>query len=300
MPMDYKYSILALVAVLLIAGCLTAPPSGNNTSGSNITISPHPQNATPAQNATSPAVQKTIKPIPAGSSVDLGDTVSVDYTLWVKGKVYDTNNATLANESGIYSPLRKYGPFVFNESLDESTRKVIKGLVINTLGMKIGETVTFNVDPERGYGPYDPKKVITIDRYYNRSLYETIPRSYFKDQGIENVSNGTSFNTTAGTVFISDLNEENATLYYLLQKGQKIMVNNIPEGVVNVTNSTATLEYLLQENKTYMVADPQTGAPARYTVIGKADQNITLDGNHPLANETLRFQVTLLNASRLS
>jgi FKBP-type peptidyl-prolyl cis-trans isomerase 2 len=31
-------------------------------------------------------------------------------------------------------------------------------------------------------------------------------------------------------------------------------------------------------------------------VTGKTDQNITLDGNHPFANDTLRFEVTLLDA----
>jgi len=297
--MDYKYSILALAVVLLLAGCLTPPPSGNNTSTSNVTFSPYPsQNATPpVQNPAIPAPQNTTtapKPLPSDYSVSMGDTVWVDYTLWVKGKVYDTNNATLANESGIYSPMRKYEPLKFNATVGSG---MITGFVLGTIGMTLGETVTFNVAPERGYGPYDPKKVVVIDRYYNRSLYETIPRSYFTDQGITNVTNGTSFNTTAGIVFIADLNDENATLYYMLQKGQNLTASNVPQRVVEVYNSTATLEYMLQENKTYLVANPQTGAPARYTVIGKTDQNITLDGNHPLANETLRFQVTLLNAS---
>jgi len=284
-------AILVLAVVMLLFGCVTPPPSGNNTSGPTVITKPGPQNTTPV--TTSNATE----PLPPDYSVSLGDIVWVDYTLWVKGKVYDTNNATVANESGIYNPLHKYAPLKFNVTFDG---KIIEGFVINTVAMKLGETITFDVDPARGYGPYDPAKVTTIQRYYNRSLYETIPRSYFVDQGITNLTNGTSFNTTVGLVFIADLNDENATLYYLLQKGQKITANNVPQTVINVTNSTATMEYALQENKTYVLPNPNTGELVKYTVTGKTDQNITLDSNHPLANETLRFRVTLLNASQPS
>lgn len=156
------------------------------------------------------------------------------------------------------------------------------------------------MDPARGYGLYDPTKVISIPRYYNTSLYETIPRSYFEQQGIKNITNGTSFEAPTGTVFITDINDENATIYYMLQAGQNFTINGLPQHVVEVQNSTATLEYALGENKTYVLPHPATGAQTRFKVIGKDDEKITLDGNNPLANETLRFKVTLLKAERPS
>jgi FKBP-type peptidyl-prolyl cis-trans isomerase 2 len=35
-------------------------------------------------------------------------------------------------------------------------------------------------------------------------------------------------------------------------------------------------------------------------VVGKTEDNITLDSNNALANETLRFRVTLLNVTPVS
>jgi len=206
--------------------------------------------------------------------------------------------ATLANESGIYNPYRTYQPFSYMVQFHQG---VIDGFIINTIGMRINETVVFHVDPDRGYGPYDPSKVVTVPRYYNKSFYEEIPRSYLEDQGI-NISNGTAFGTAYGDVFITDFNEENVTLFYILFPGHSFVLNGVPQ-VINSTDTDAfiaTIEYMLQENQTYVLPNPKTGAATNYKVIGKTDQNITLDPNHPLANETLTFQVTLIDAVRPS
>ena len=277
-------SLLALA--LLLFGC-TEQPEGNK---SNYTVL-GAGNQTPL-NLTANTTPATPKTLPDDYSVNLGDTVWVNYTLWVDGKVYDTNNATLAQEAGIYNMYRSYEPFKFEVAFNKGT---IEGFVINVIGMRLNETVRFKVDPARGYGPYDPSKVMVIPRYYNKSMYEDVPRSYLEDRGID-ITNGSGFSTDAGTVFINDYNDENVTLFYLLSPGHNFTINGIPQQVNYTSNMTATIEYMFQVNRTYAITDPDLGTRTLYRVTDKNETDITLDYNHPLANETLEFQVTLLDA----
>jgi FKBP-type peptidyl-prolyl cis-trans isomerase 2 len=241
-------------------------------------------------NQTVPAQNQTVSA--EDYSVDYGDYVWVDYVLWVDGKVFDTNNATVANESGQYTPFKAYEPFGFEVMRGAG---VIDGFVYGVIGLRINETVTFSVSPERGYGTHDPAKVVVVPRYYNRSLYETVPRSYLEDAGI-NITEGASFQTDSGIVFIDSIDDDNVTLFYVLGKGSEFVYNGIPQRVANLTNYTATVEYALEVNKSYQLPHPATGMPTPFAVTAKTDQNITLDANHPLADKDLRFRVTLLDA----
>lgn len=294
--------IFALIGLLLF-GCVNPPAGGNATSSQptmnaqNGTVS---QPANPQANTSAPQANASAnastgpKPLPADYSVSMGDNVSVMYTLYVDGKVYDTNNATIANESGIYSPLRIYKPFTFQVLIG---RGVIDGFVTNVIGMRINETISFTVDPKRGYGEYDPSKVIVVPRYYNKSVMETVPRSYFTERNIS-VENGTGFDSPFGSVFAQNVTDDNVTLFYitLTKVNSSFRYMNMPQKVVAVGDFIATIELLLDVNKTYTLANPSTGEPTRYVVLGKTPDNITLDSNPALANKTLFFNVTLVDA----
>lgn len=287
-----SYIVLALLAILL-AGCVNPPvEGGNETSPSVIDVAPGYNNT--GQNTSAQPQQNQSTELPPGYTVSLGDHVWVDYTLWVQDKVLDTSNATLANESGIFNPARTYKPLDFEVAFNKG---IIDGFVINVINMRVNETVSFDVDPARGYGPYDLSKVIVVPRYYDKSLYETVPRAYFTERGL-NVSNGTGFDSAYGTVFVSDFNDENVTLFYILTPGMNVTVNGLPEQVVSMSNLTATMEYLLDVNHSYILPHPSSGVATRFLVTDKTDTNITLDSNHALANETLHFQVTLVNVTR--
>jgi len=296
--------IFAVIGMLLF-GCINPPQGGNQTNqtgtqpvinapnGSVSNPANPPANASNATNAsTGPG------PLPKDYTVSLGDNVSVMYSLYVDGKLYDTSDATLANESGILNPYRAYQPFNFTVMFNQG---VIDGFVTNIIGTRINETITFSVDPDRGYGPYDPKKVFAVPRYYNKSLYETIPRSYFTERNLS-VGNGTGFDSPYGTVFAQDVNDENVTLFYLdlAKEGTSFKYLNMPQQVVWSSNFTSTIELMLDVNKSYTLADPATGQPTRYLIMDKTDENITLDSNHPLANKTLYFNVTLVDAVPLA
>jgi FKBP-type peptidyl-prolyl cis-trans isomerase 2 len=288
--MEMRWYVLMLAAIvlsgLMLSGCVNPPPqNGTNTTASNQTVF-GAQNET-ATNSSAPKGDPNV--------AQFGDNASVVYALWVDGKLLDTNNATLANESGIYNPNKKYAPLLIPLELD---RGIIKGFVLNVIGMRVNETSRFSVDPARGYGEIDPAKMMTIPRYYEKSLFETIPYSYFTENKI-NISLGTGFDTKYGTVFVQNISGDNVTLYYMLQAGQNFTVNGIPQTVVNITkNSTATLEFDLGVGDYYQLPDPQTGEKVTYLVANKTDTNITLDGNHPLAGKDLDFLVTLVKIER--
>lgn len=161
-----SYVVLVMLASVLLLGCIIPPPPANNTTSIPV-VSPATNGTTyPVANVTTNDTQSPYY------SVDVGDKVWVNYTLWVDGKVYDTTNATLANESGIYSSYKKYEPFEFTVNFDQG---LIQGFVINLIGMRVNETVSFDVDPSRGYGVHDPRKVMVIPRVYNMSTVETLP-----------------------------------------------------------------------------------------------------------------------------
>jgi FKBP-type peptidyl-prolyl cis-trans isomerase 2 len=212
----------------------------------------------------------------------------------VNGTIYDTSNATLAKQAGIFDPNRNYTPIDFDVLYNNG---IITGMINSIIGMHVNETETFDVPPDQGYGPYDPSKVIVVPRYYNMSLYENVPLTYFQQHNINNITNGTSFNTPYGQIFISDINSVNATIFYygLSSPGASFTYNNVPQQVVFVdTNVTyATIEEMLDVNKSYYLPDPATGAPTYFMVTNKTNTNITIDGNSPFANDTLRFQVTV-------
>jgi len=278
-----QYMIMLLIAGILLFGCVN--PSQGNQTNNTLPVITTPNGS--IQNNT------TLQPVSTNRSVDIGDNVSVIYALYVDGKLIDTNNVSLANASGIYSPNRKYEPLNFTA---EFNKGVIDGFVIGVVGMRKNETIRFSVDPKRGYGEYDPKKILAVQRYYNRSVFETVPRSYFTDRNLT-ISNGTSFSSPYGMVSVNDLNDENVTLFYvsLTQVNSSFKYNNIPQQVVHYSNFSATIELLLDVNKTYMIPDPQTGTPSIFKILNKTDEEITLDGNNPLANKTLDFTVTMLD-----
>ncbi len=269
-----KILIISLMVLIVLFGCINQQPTNNVSSN----LSTTPQN-----NSVITITQ------PTHAELQMNDTATVLYTLWVDGKVIDTTNATLGNVSGLKRPT--YQPLVYHMDLNGN---IIKGFVLNTLGMTVNETRKFIVDPTLGYGNWSQKNVITTDRYYNKSLEEDIPRSYFDSRGITNISNGTSFRTPYGSVFIKDMNQENVTIFYVLTRGQEFETNGIPQKVISVNNLTATIEFNLNENQTYHVPNPETGVVGPLKVLNKTNNTITIDTNQELAGKNLVFEVTLL------
>ncbi len=283
-----SYIVIGILALLLL-GCVSQPPVNNTSS---------PQPAHPVQNNTTyPNVSAPAQPtaLPPDYTVSLGDQIWLNYTVWDKstGKMIDTNNATLANESGIYQVGRPYVPLNFSVQFNQG---IITGVIYSVIGMHVNETATFDVPPQDAYGPYDPSKVAVVPRFYNMSLEVVVPRSYFVANNL-NVTNGTSFQDKQfGTVFISDFNDQNVTIFLvgIAADGTKFTVNGVPLQITSVHNTTAVVERLLDVNQSYVLPNVNTGAATIYYVKGKDNSTVTLDSNSPLANDTITFKVTVL------
>ncbi len=283
-----KYVILAILLVL--AGCVSTPEvKGNDTVP---VITPvNGTNVTDVMNTTPPLINSGLPDI-----LELGDIARVNYILWVNGTVQDTNIEEVARENGIYTITRTYEPMEYEASFDSG---LIKGFIINTLGMELNETVKFQVDPARGYGPYDPTNKFSILRYYNRSFFEVVPRADIEDLFAEQnitIEEGTAFKQPSGDVVIQNVTNDTITLFYVLVPGTEFMLYNaLPQKVVSTNETTAVIEnnYLLGDY--YYVPHPQTSQMTLCKVSDKTNESITFDCNHRLANETLTFQVTLVD-----
>ncbi len=102
-------------------------------------------------------------------TVKSGDNVSIDYIgTYANGTIFDTSNATVAQEAGIYDSSITYGPISYISGNNE-----IFPVIDNaTIGMKIGETKNVTLTPADGYGEY------------NASMIQAVPLSMLEENNI--------------------------------------------------------------------------------------------------------------------
>jgi peptidylprolyl isomerase len=110
-----------------------------------------------------------------------GDNVSVDYIGWYdNGTIFDTSNATVAEQAGLYDVERSYEPIYFVIGNQE----VIPGFENAVVGMKVGESKNVTISPADAYGDYDPTYVEPvnmtdlIDAGITPYVNQTIPTMY--------------------------------------------------------------------------------------------------------------------------
>ena len=260
--------LFAVLIVLIMAfGCVEEPVNGN---GNETNITPD-----------------------EGPVVEYGDNVSVDYVLSVEGEVIDTSMASVADASGILDPRRIYIPLKFEVLYDH---RVINGFVDAVIGMKVNETKNVTISPERGYGEYKPNLKYLIPKFYNKSMIESVPISYFEERNIS-FSNGTAFDTEFGRVFVEDFNDTHVEIAYMLEQGDTFTVNGLPQKVVDfdTQNLVYAIEYDVKIDKTYYALSPISLQPALIRIVNITDTFITMDENHVLAGKTLDYEITLLN-----
>jgi peptidylprolyl isomerase len=86
----------------------------------------------------------------AGQSktVKAGNNVTVDYTGWFDdGTVFDTSNASVAYQSGIYDPTQTYAPISFIVGQNEVIGDRRRGR-----RMKVGESKNITIEAKDAYG----------------------------------------------------------------------------------------------------------------------------------------------------
>lgn len=261
-------------------------------------------------------------------TVKKGDTISVDYTGSLEdGTVFDTSIESVAKGYDIFKP--EFAPLQFKVG----EPGMIEGFDEGVVGMKIGETKTLTIPPEKAYGLPKPELISTYDIIQNMSARTTFPKvlnysleefesTYGPDHNKSDtvVIPGTNINMTVQN--ISDI----VSLSYDLKVGFQIFQQNAPWNmtVVKIDDKNVTIKPSVKKNDVIQFQlDQFQKTPWNSTVIGVTDDNITLrhnpisettvqtmygimkvnfnetsftlDQNHELAGKTLIFNVTLIS-----
>ena len=82
-----------------------------------------------------------------------GDFVEIQYVGKIKetGKIFDVTDETKAKQANVYTEGNKYEPI----QVIVGAGHVIKGLDESLLDIEVGETKTFDITPEKGFGKRD-------------------------------------------------------------------------------------------------------------------------------------------------
>jgi FKBP-type peptidyl-prolyl cis-trans isomerase 2 len=228
-------------------------------------------------------------------TVKMGDNISVDYIGSLdNGKVFDTSIEKVANDnnlshSGGYKPLK----FTVGKG------GVIKGFDEGVIGMKVGETRTLTIPPEKGYGLTKtelihvfpivqvipettemPKEIeITVSQFERvfgpgHKAGETVG---IPDTNINlTILNITTSNDSLSSK-IKNGDTSNVSLSYKLNVGDTIWSKGAPwnETVIKIDNKNITLRANVSKNAIVQLQ----GAPWNSTVVGMDNVNITLRHN---------------------
>ena len=256
-------------------------------------------------------------------TVKIGDNVSIDYVGSLEnGSIFGTNIEEIAKENNLSIRNNKSLRFTIGKGT------VIKGLDEGVIGMKLGESKTLTIQPEKGYGQKDPKLIQTIPIMQNISRIKTFPKIFdMKTQ---------QFNTMFGPnhkigdiVKIPDTNI-NFTIQKLASANVSVAYSNLVIGyeisqsgmpwndtVIKIDDKNITTRADVEKNETIKIA----GFPWNTTVINIDSENmilkhnsipdtkvqteldiinihfndtfITADRNNELAGKTLIFNVTI-------
>lgn len=284
-----KILILLAAAIILFSGCI-AQNSGNQTTGN----------------------QKTVK---------VGDNVSVDYTGSVNGKIFDTSIESVAKENNLSGPNRTYEPIRFTVGKGQ----FIKGFEEGIIGMKLGESKTLTIPPEKGYGQKNPLMIQTVPIVQKVPLVRTFPKVFEIPSGQFTSLFGTSHKIgdsvripgTNANISILNMSATSGVLAsYELSVGSNIS-SGVPwnDTVISIDDKNITVKSQAKKNDTFQfggvpwnttVIDidsvnmtmmhnsiPDTRMQNGMTRVHFNDTYITLDQNNELAGETLVFNVTI-------
>ena len=215
-------------------------------------------------------------------AVKTGDNISVDYVGSLEdGKVFDTSIESVAKANNLSTPGATYEPLKF--TVGKTPRAVIEGFDEGVIGMKIGQTKTLRIPPEKAY-PIDPEAIhvspIVQDIPATRVLPAVfeIPNSQFEQFFGPNYSAGDTVQIPDTNINITILNKTSeVSLKYDLAVGAVVWDSRAPwnETVVKIDDKNITLRPNVTKND---IVQYQT-APFTTTVVDVDDENITLRHN---------------------
>jgi len=164
---------------------------------------------------------------PSEKVVKSNDWVLVDYTgRFTNGTVFDTSNATIANQTGIYDPGRIYGPLSFQ--VDQPG--MIPGFNDAVLGMTVNVTkYNVTIPPEKAYGVYNQSLIVV-------TTLKTANASDYKDY----VGQAIYYNGVQAKLLAIDAVNNTMTLDYNSPMAGKTLVFDITVRAISTTPFAST------------------------------------------------------------
>jgi len=267
--------ILAASIVIIIWFIYTNMPAGSEV----------PQPAEPA----APSVGIGGQP-PQGQAVsnlvEAGDLVAVNYIgMFPNGTVFDTSNESAAREAGVYSDLRSYVPIEFVVGSGD----VIAGFEDNVVGMKVGDRRVFTVPPTQAYGIKEAERIVTLNRT------QLIPRAFnFTLQDFQLVFGS---EIEVGKEYVSATIPWPFTVEEVVGNvGYAKFTPQVGSTFTGLTEDAVVLN--VTEDSILVAENPEVGETV-YTPMGTGKVlsvtggEMRVDFNHPMAGETLIFDVTV-------
>ena len=212
------------------------------------------------------------------NTVKIGDNVSVDYTVIVDGSIIATSVENVAKENNLSGPNKKYTPLTFTVGKG----RVIKGFDEGIIGMRIGETKTITIPPEKAFGPKDPKLISTIPIIQIIPTTITFPKvvsvSVDEFESIFGTDNKVGdIVQTPSNINMTIQNMTNSTVYlsYNVNVGDETTRSGLKEIVIQIDENNITTKNEAKKNDTIQLQ----GVVWNSTVIDVNSENITLRNN---------------------
>lgn len=249
-----KLLIILIAVILLFSGCVqkteNQTKTGDNLSADNII-----------------------------GTVKNGDNISADYTVIVNGSIIVTTVESIAKENNLSGPINKYKPLMFTVGKG----RVIKGFDEGVVGMRVGETKTMTIPPEKAFGLKDPNLIITIPVIQIIPTTITFPKivdvpiDEFDSVFGPNHKIGDNVETPDSHINFTIQNMTNSSVYlsYNVKVGDENNRTGLKETVINIDENNITTKNEVEKNDTIKLQ----GVAWNSTVIDINSENITLRNN---------------------
>ena len=230
--------------------------------------------------------------------VESGDLVSLDYVgKFDNGMVFDTSLEEVAEDAAYEkSPTFNLRPDYFPFNISIGAGEVIKDFEEGVIGLKVGETKEITVEPENGYGEWNPENAFTVPRIFTVSIFEEVWKNdlieetgmtEFLENGIISPRSGRPWNTT----IISDRGD-----YVFVKNDIQNFSIETPIGLNVITRVTGEIIQTMTPELNSIVDTPRGQALISFL----NETHFTMDFNHPLAGKTLIFEITVLSIDKVS
>ncbi len=254
-----------------------------------------------------------------------GDTVYVSYVGRLQnGTVFDTNVKEVAESNGMKKS--SYDSLKFRVGAGQ----MIKGFDNAVLGMKVGEKKTVTLPPDQAYGYYDANKTVKLPKEQEIERYQQLPRTVeisfedFVNNFGQAPQTDTAFHVEGvpGTFMVSYFDKDNVTVLRDMPIGSNFTLPGTkwPSFVVNKTSDSIILRQDPEngmeldtgygpaiithtDDKVIMTLSTKVGdyvatKRGNLKVVGDTGKELLLDANHPLANQTLVFDIELVKLEK--